>query len=130
MAAVAAEANDLPMVGRALPSAAVARLPATEGLCLFERGSQHWAFWRDALDKAAYSTAATSPASLSLQKALVQQGVLAADKVDGLYGPQTATALAAFQTALGLPATPVPDELTYMLLEKMNAAPASGARHE
>ena len=130
MAAIAAEADDRPLVGRALPAAAVARLQSAAGLCLFERGAQHWALWRDALDKAAYSTTAASPASLALQKTLVQQGVLEPAQVDGFYGPQTVTALAAFQAALGLPATPVPDELTYMLLEKMNAAPASSARHE
>ncbi len=132
LAAVAAEPGDRPMVGRALPAAAVPRLRSAAGLCLFERGGQHWALWRDTLDKAAYGIPATtaSPASATLQKALVQQGVLEPAQVDGFYGPQTVTALAAFQTALGLPATPVPDELTYMLLEKMNAAPASGARHE
>ena len=131
MAAIASEASDRPMVGRALPAAAVARLQSTAGLCLFERGAQHWALWRDTLDKSAYgATATASPASTALQKALVQQGALAPAQVDGLYGPQTVAALAAFQTAMGLPATPVPDELTYMLLEKMNAAPASSARHE
>ncbi|KQM70124.1 ExeA family protein [Xylophilus sp. Leaf220] len=130
LATVAAEPGDRPMVGRALPAAAVPRLRSAAGLCLFERGTQHWALWRDTLDKAAFGTTAASPASLALQKALVQQGVLEPGQVDGFYGPQTVTALAVFQTALGLPATPVPDELTYMLLEKMNAAPAPGARHE
>ncbi|BFO53912.1 MULTISPECIES: AAA family ATPase [Comamonadaceae] len=128
---IAAESQGRPMVRRVLPAAAAARLQPSEGLCLFDRDGQHWAFWRDTLDRSAYvPTPQATPASTALQKALVRQGVFDAARVDGFYGPQTVAALAAFQGRMGLPATAVPDELTYMLLEKMNAAPASGARVE
>ncbi len=129
LARVAAESQGRPMVRQALPVAAAARLQPSAGLCLFERDGQRWAFWSDTLDRSAYvPTPQPTPASTALQIALVRQGALDAAHVDGFYGPRTVAALAAFQGALGLPATAVPDELTYMLLEKMNAAPASGAR--
>ncbi|MDA8450056.1 AAA family ATPase [Acidovorax sp. NCPPB 3859] len=128
---IAAESQGRPMVRRVLPAAAAGRLQPSEGLCLFDRDGQHWAFWRDTLDRAAYvPTPQATPAGTALQRALVRQGVFDAARVDGFYGPQTVAALAAFQGRMGLPATAVPDELTYMLLEKMNAAPASGARVE
>lgn len=126
---IAAESQGRPMVRQALPSAVAPRLQPSAGLCLFDRDGQRWAFWRDMLDKAAYvPTPQPTPAGTALQKALVRQGALGAAEVDGFYGPRTVAALAHFQGALGLPATAVPDELTYMLLEKMNAAPASSAR--
>ncbi|GEM_PF-450477 len=126
---IAAESQGRPMVRQALPAATAGRLQPSAGLCLFERDGQRWAFWRDTLDKTAYvPTPRATPAGMALQKSLVRQGALGAAEVDGFYGPRTVAALAAFQGALGLPATPVPDELTYMLLEKMNAAPVSGAR--
>ncbi|AVS86573.1 hypothetical protein C8239_03270 [Paracidovorax avenae] len=131
LARIAAESQGRPMVRRLLPAAAATRLQPSEGLCLFDRDGLHWAFWRDTLDKSAYvPTPRATPAGTALQKALVRQGVFDAARVDGFYGPQTVAALAAFQGRMGLPATAVPDELTYMLLEKMNAAPASGARIE
>ncbi|WP_051647033.1 ExeA family protein [Paracidovorax oryzae] len=131
LARIAAESQSRPMVRRLLPAAAAGRLQPSEGLCLFDRDGQHWAFWRDTLDRSAYvPTPLATPAGTALQKALVRQGVFDAARVDGFYGPQTVAALAAFQGRMGLPATAVPDELTYMLLEKMNAAPASGARVE
>ncbi|GAA6121396.1 AAA family ATPase [Acidovorax sp. FG27] len=131
LARVAAEAQGRPLASRALPARAAGLLQPSAALCLFDRGGERWAFWRDTLDKSAYAvTPRATPASTALQRLLVRQGALDAAQVDGFYGPQTVAALATFQGRLGLPATPVPDELTYMLLENMNAAPASAARSE
>jgi len=131
LARVAAEAQGRPLVSRALPAQAAGLLQPSAALCLFDRGGERWAFWRDTLDKSAYAvTPRATPASTALQRLLVRQGALDSAQVDGFYGPQTVAALATFQDRLGLPATPVPDELTYMLLENMNAAPASAARSE
>lgn len=69
-----------------------------------------------------------TPQARRLQDLLVRQGAMAAKEVDGLYGPLTASALARFQTTLGLDISVVPDELTTFLLEKLDAP--AGIRHE
>jgi len=128
---LADEAGGLPIIGRRLPEAAQARLRSERGLCLFQRGQEHWALWGDTLNRSAFSAIQVSPANTALQNALVRQGALEPSQVDGFYGPRTAAALGSFQTALGLPATALPDELSHMLLEKMDApSRAAGTRHD
>jgi hypothetical protein len=58
----------------------------------------------------------------------VRHGALATRAVDGLYGPRTATALAASERT-GLEISAVPDPLTALLLEKLDPS-AAGSRHE
>ncbi|MBV8619553.1 MAG: AAA family ATPase [Curvibacter sp.] len=112
---------------RALPAALVARVRTLRGACLFERNGQPWLLWHDRVRQALSNAVTVSPEARQLQDQLVRQGQLAAAEVDGLYGPRTASALAQFQTAMGLPITATPDELTTLLLEKLDA-PAT--RHD
>src|SRR5215510_11834287 len=55
---------------------------------------------------------ATGDRVRALQTALAQQGFNQVGKIDGDFGPNTAVAVRAFQTAHGLPVTGVADRAT------------------
>lgn len=59
----------------------------------------------------------------AIQRSLVVAGIRVSGGVDGWYGPATATAVAQFQEAHGLPATGVVDTATATLLGVLPATP-------
>ena len=105
-----------------VPSALLPILQRVPGLCMYQLMDKTWAVW--AQNAPAWQRSEKPQKDVSvvtdLQEQLVRQGLLAPRNVDGLYGPRTATALARFQAAHGLPITPTPDELTLLLLDKVN----------
>lgn len=118
--AIVAQAGSEPLVGFKIPNAAVTHLRNATGLCMFRRGDEHWAAWRDTFDRHTLTGQKASSAGMELQVALVRHGVLEPALVDGLLGPKTAFALGAFQAAIGLPVTAESDPLTVMLLGRMD----------
>lgn len=111
-----------------LPAALVTRARQWPGSCVFERDGKPWLMWHGQPPVAQSNPVTVTPQARRLQDLLVRQGAMAAKEVDGLYGPLTASALARFQTTLGLDISVVPDELTTFLLEKLDAP--AGIRHE
>ena len=111
-----------------LPQPLVARVQGLAGVCVFEREHQPWLLWQDRVRPPQSNPVTVTPEARQLQTQLVRMGRMSPTEVDGLYGPRTASALAQFQTALGLPITATPDELTTLLLEKLDAPAES--RHD
>ena len=111
-----------------LPALLLTRARQWHGSCVFERDGKPWLMWYGQPLVAQSNPVTVTPQARRLQDLLVRQGAMAVKEVDGLYGPLTASALARFQTALGLDISVVPDELTTFLLEKLDAP--AGTRHE
>lgn len=100
---------------------AVKKLKTTSGVCLTSRDQQVWVSWQANPASVQALLPVASEATRVMQGHLVHLGWLEPERVDGMNGPQTRAALQSFQRSLGLPAVGRPDELTYMLLEKLNA---------
>ena len=109
------------MVSQWLPETVAQRLKQTGSVCLSVRNKQMWATWyANPMSREAQLHGA-SQATRQMQERLVRFGWLKADLIDGYNGPQTQLALQGFQQSVGIKATGSPDELTYMLLEKLHA---------
>ncbi|BEU94476.1 ExeA family protein [Acidovorax sp. DW039] len=92
------------------------------GVCTEKLAGVTWATWQaNPLIAEAWQSQASSATRL-MQEKLAQRGLLEPQFVDGMGGPRTRAALQSFQQSLGLPVTGHPDELTFMLLEKLHGA--------
>jgi general secretion pathway protein A len=92
------------------------------GVCTEKLAGVTWATWQaNPLIAEAWQIQASSATRL-MQEKLAQRGLLEPQFVDGMGGPRTRAALQSFQQSLGLPVTGHPDELTFMLLEKLHGA--------
>lgn len=92
------------------------------GVCTEKLAGVTWATWQaNPLIAEAWQSQASSATRL-MQEKLAQRGLLEPQFVDGMGGPRTRAALQSFQQSFGLPVTGHPDELTFMLLEKLHGA--------
>ena len=110
------------VVSQWLPAPVVQRLKAIPGVCLTSRDEKIWVSWHADPASAQARLPMVSEATRAMQSRLVHLGWLESSLVDGMNGPKTRAALESFQRSMGLPVIGRPDELTYMLLEKLNAS--------
>ena len=110
------------VVSQWLPPLAAEKLKTAPGVCLTSRDQQIWVSWHANPASAQAMLPVVSEATRAMQSRLAHMGWLEPDLVDGMNGPKTSAALQSFHRSLGLPAIGRPDELTYMLLEKLNAS--------
>jgi len=105
----------------------VLRLPARFGsglaagphTCFFNDAGEHWVVWNAPFALMELGRKYPTPAARHVQQRLVAMKLFNVADIDGLFGPQTRTALSRFQTLTGLAANGEPDELTLFLLDKI-----------
>lgn len=121
---LAAPAASTAVVSQPLPAPLTQQAQLVQGLpgvCLEKRAGLTWATWHANPLIAEVWQAQSSSGTRFMQEKLAQRGLLEPQFVDGMGGPRTKAALQAFQQSLGLPVTGHPDEMTFMLLEKLHA---------
>lgn len=90
--------------------------------CRFVEGQESWVVWLERGE--ARHIVAAQPATLKVQAKLKSLGLLdPREPGDGFFGTKTGEALARFQQQNGLAPTGKPDELTFLLLEHLDASP-------
>ena len=95
--------------------------PSTR-FCRFVEGQESWVVWLGRGE--ARHIVAAQPATLKVQAKLKSLGLLdPREPGDGFFGTKTGEALARFQQQNGLAPTGKPDELTFLLLEHLDASP-------
>lgn len=110
------------IVSQLLPPTIAKKLKETPGICMFSHEMRTWVTWLADTRSADALLPQPSEATRQMQRRLVRFGVLAPDLVDGVNGEKTTVAIRAFQRLIALPVSGRPDELTYMLLEKLDAS--------
>ncbi len=107
------------LLSHQLPSEIVNLLKPSTRLCISTVNGQAWATWLSHHQiehiKAAEKT------TRQIQVMLKNMGFLSAQAPDGLFGQKTAEALSKFQQEYRLSPTGQPDNLTFLLLENLNA---------
>ncbi len=107
------------LVSQNLPSDMVVLLKPSPRLCISKINGQFWVTWLSRHH--VHHIKAAEETTNQMQIFLKNMGFLNIQSPDGLFGPKTGEALLKFQQQYRLSPTGQPDDLTFFLLENLNA---------